>query len=340
MRVRFGFVAMSTILENASPSKTMTYASFSKLADREAATRRLEQIAQQNLHNTLRLLKHAYHHDVKLYRFSSKLIPLSTHQALAEWNPYPSLADDFKAIGDYVQEKGIRVSLHPDHFCVFSTHRPEVLINSIRDIEYHVSMLEAMGLDERSKCNIHMGGAYGDKVTSSARFIEQFSSIPNRLKYRITLENDDKTFNVEETLLAAEAVAVPMVLDIHHYEVNAGHISELMLFEQLWPRIQRTWEIESQRLELSSAEQLPVKIHASSPKSVSDRRGHADLVEAAPVLKFLRGIAPMTSYVDCMLEAKAKDQAVFQLMDELKQLALSSSDITIVDDATIEIISV
>ncbi|MCR8660088.1 UV DNA damage repair endonuclease UvsE [Paenibacillus endoradicis] len=337
MKVRFGFVAMSVILENASPSKTMTYASFSKLNDRQAAIGRLEQIAQQNLHSTLRLLKHAHGNDVKLYRLTSKLIPLATHDGLAGWDPYPILADDFKAVGDYALEKGIRVSLHPDHFCVLSTPRPEVLANSIKDLEYHVDMLEAMGLDERSKCNIHMGGAYGDKITSSARFIEQFSSLPDRLKHRITLENDDKTFNVEETLIAAEAVSVPMVLDIHHHAVNPGHITDEMLTEQFWPRIQGTWERELHRLKLSSLEQLPVKIHVSSPKSISDPRGHADLVEVAPVLKFLRAIASKASHVDCMLEAKSKDQAVFQLMDELKQLALTSDDISIIDDASIEI---
>lgn len=336
MKVRFGFVAMSVVLEDASPSKTMTYASYSKLGDTEAARRRLEQIAQQNLHNTLRLLKHCKGNDIHMYRFTSKLIPLSTHQALADWNPYPALANDFKVIGDFIKANGIRVSFHPDHFCVFSTPRPEVLVNSIKDIEYHVDMLEAMGLDERSKCNIHMGGAYGDKVSSSARFIEQFNNLPDHLKHRITLENDDKTFNVEETLYAAEAVDVPMVLDIHHHAVNRGDITDEELTQRLWPRILETWEKERKRLALSSLEQLPVKIHVSSPKSDNDQRSHADLVEIAPLLQFLRAVAPHTSHIDCMLEAKAKDQAVFHLMNEWKKLSIIEDDITIIDDGSIE----
>ena len=49
MIVRFGFVAMSMLLENASPSRTMTFASFSKLDDREAALRKLERTAEENL---------------------------------------------------------------------------------------------------------------------------------------------------------------------------------------------------------------------------------------------------------------------------------------------------
>lgn len=337
MIVRFGFVAMSVILENASPSKTMTYANFSKLADREAAIAKLENISKQNLHNTLRLLRHAHAHDIHMYRLTSKLIPLATHQALSDWNPYPALIEDFQAIGQFVKEKGLRVSLHPDHFCVFSTPREEVLMNSIKDMEYHVDMLEAMGLDERSKCNIHMGGAYGDKPTSSQRFIEQFSSLPPRIKHRVTLENDDKTFNVEETLLAAETVEVPMVLDIHHYAVNTGGITEEELLHTWWPRIVKTWERERSRLQLTHAHELPVKIHASSPKSVTDPRGHADNVELTTLLHFLRQASKYTSHVDCMIEAKAKDKALFQLMKEFKELAETDPTIAIIDDGTIEI---
>lgn len=315
--IRFGFVAMSLELKEASPSKTMTYASFSKLADREAAINRLMQIAETNLHNTLRLLKHCVANDIMVYRFSSKLIPLATHAALAGWNPYATLQDSFRTIGKFVKEKGMRVSFHPDHFCVFSTPREEVLLNSIRDMEYHVSMLEAMGLDERSKCNIHMGGAYGDKETAGARFVEQFNQLPSRLKHRVTLENDDKTFNVAQTLAAAEAVGVPMVLDIHHHAVNPGTITETELIHDYWPRIVATWAKECERLDISPND-LPVKIHASSPKSLSDPRGHADHVELEPLLAFLQQAKQYAPAIDCMLEAKAKDIALFQLMDELR----------------------
>ena len=56
--VRLGYVAMSMELKNASPSKTMTFAQFQKIGDREAAIRKLERIALANLENTHRILKH------------------------------------------------------------------------------------------------------------------------------------------------------------------------------------------------------------------------------------------------------------------------------------------
>ncbi|WP_139991620.1 UV DNA damage repair endonuclease UvsE [Paenibacillus paridis] len=337
MIVRLGFVAMSLLLENASPSRTMTFANFSKLDDREAGIRRLERIAEENLHSTLRILKHCKGSGIQMYRFSSKLIPLATHEDLADWNPFTALAHAFREVGEFAQKNGIRVSFHPDHFCVFSTPRAEVLRKSELDLLTHVLMLEAMGLDEATKCNIHMGGAYGDKGVAGERFIRQFSALAPRLKHRVTLENDDKTFHARETLDAAEQVGIPMVLDIHHHAVNPGDIDDDELYNGLWPRIERTWQKERERLGLSEASQLPPKIHASSPKSPSDPRGHADFVEAEPLLQFLRKAARSTEYLDCMLEAKSKDEALIKLLEDFKQLEASGNGVKVLDDGRIEI---
>ncbi|RAP74432.1 UV DNA damage repair endonuclease UvsE [Paenibacillus montanisoli] len=333
MIVRFGFVAMSVMLENASPSRTMTYATFSKLDDREAALRRLERIAEDNLRTTLRLMKHCVHHDVFVYRMTSKVIPLATHDALKGWNPYPPLEEAMAEIGRYAKEKGMRLSFHPDHFCVFSTPRPEVLAKSKEDLTYHVTMLEHMGLDESAaKCNIHVGGAYGDKAGSAERFVRQFRELEPRLRNRITLENDDKTFTVRETLGAAEAVHVPMVLDIHHHAVNDGGETDGTLYGDLWPRILRTWTgPDGQPLA------LPPKLHVSSPKSERDPRGHADLVEVGPLLRFLREIAGSTDRLDVMIEAKQKDAALLQLMADMRRLEAEGAGIRVIDGGSIEI---
>lgn len=337
MIVRFGFVAMSLLLENASPSRTMTYTAFSKLEDRGAAIRRLERIAEENLNNTLRILKHCKAHEIAMYRFSSKLIPLATHEDLHDWDKYAALSSAFREVGQFVKRNGIRTSFHPDHFCVFSTPRAEVLEKSVKDLEHHVRMLELMELDETSKNNIHMGGAYGNKEEAGARFIEQFSALPARCKQRVTLENDDKTFNVRETLKAAEAVSVPMVLDLHHHAVNPGDLEEDELVERIWPRIAGTWQAERERLGLKEASQLPPKIHASSPKSVTDPRAHAENVEAGPLLRFLKGVARGNDYLDCMLEAKNKDAALLKLMEDFKQQEAKGEGVKILDGASIEI---
>lgn len=322
MIVRLGYVAMSTVVQNASPSKTMTATTFMKLADREAAVRKLERIAAENLHNTLRLLRHNRAHGIRMYRFSSKLIPLIGHELLKGWDPFPALEDDFRAIGEYVLEHNMRVSFHPDHFTVLSTPRPEVLRNSVDDLHRHVRMLDAMGLDKQSMCNIHVGGTYGDRVKARDRFVKQFQEMDASIRRRITLENDDKTFTAKETLDICELVGTPMVFDVHHHDVNPGEHTAA----QLWPRIAKTWA--------AGEGMLPPKIHMSSPKSEKDVRGHADYVEADKLLSFLRTAAEAgTERLDVMLEAKMKDAALFKLMDDVRD----RSEIHVLDQACFEI---
>ncbi|WP_438444789.1 UV DNA damage repair endonuclease UvsE [Gorillibacterium sp. sgz5001074] len=330
MIVRFGYVAMSTSVSNASPSKTMTATSFAKLEDREAAIRKLERLASENIRNTLRLLRHNRAHDIRLYRFSSKLIPLAGHELLNGWDPMPALADDFAELGEYVRQHRMRTSFHPDHFTVLSTPRAEVLKSSMADLERHHAMLTAMGLNGSAKCNIHIGGTYGDKKKARDRFIRHFEELRPEVRGRITLENDDKTFTALETLEVCEEVGAPMVLDLHHHMVN--HTGEDAA--ELWPRIGKTWEGAGTDPEASvGLPALPPKIHVSSPKNDKDVRAHADYVEAAPLAGFLRAVAPMTPALDVMIEAKMKDGALFKLMEELPGL----EGVRRLDQASVEI---
>jgi UV DNA damage endonuclease len=308
----------------------MTVANFSKLADREAAIRKLERIGAENLHNTLRLLRHNRAYEIQVYRLSSKLIPLIGHDLLEDWDPIAILAAEFEEVGDYAKQNEMRISFHPDHFIVLSTHRPDVLDKSIADLERHAAMLDAMGLGPEAKCNIHIGGSYGDKEKAGERFITHFMMLRPEIQKRITLENDDKTFTALETVEIAELVGAPMVLDIHHHQVNNDGEEAV----QLWPRIQKTWlnTVNSDQT-VGAAPTLPPKIHASSPKSEKEPRSHADYIEANPLLAFLRDIAAVTPNLDIMIEAKMKDQALLQLMEECKR----HKDVTPLSQASFEI---
>ncbi|MCQ4085710.1 UV DNA damage repair endonuclease UvsE [Saccharibacillus sp. JS10] len=331
MIVRFGYVAMSLEIQDSSPSKTMTMARFARLPDRESGLRELERIASINLHNTLRLLRHNIAEGIEVYRFSSKLIPLATHTDLADWNPFIALAEPFAEIGALVRKHNLRVSFHPDHYTVMSTPRPEVLVSSVRDLRHHVNMLQAMGLDARAKNNIHIGGAYGNKPASADRFVEHFAELDFDIQSRITLENDDKTFTTGETLAVAQRTGLPMVLDIHHHWTN----SEGEPASDWWQEVAATWESPLARTDVPDGEHLPPKIHASSPKSETDRRSHADGVEVKPLLDFLREAAKTSSHIDVMLEAKHKDHALFQLMRDFEMY--KNEGVTKLSGAKIEV---
>jgi UV DNA damage endonuclease len=319
MIVRFGFVAMSMRVKNASPSKNMTEKTLKQIGNRELAAKKVIRLAKENLNNTKRILYHAIAHDIRLYRFSSRLIPLATHPAFQKVDFVRVLVPQLREIGQIVRENGMRVGFHPEHFTVLNSPRPEVIRSSVKDLIRHIRMLRAMGLDEAYKCNIHVGGAYGDKEVSAKRFITTFRKLDPRIQAHICLENDDTTFTARETLEIAQTVGVPCVLDLHHHQLN--HNRETL--EELWPQIAQTW----------SKERFPPKIHVSSPRSESDPKSHADHVHPDDLVPFLRLAAGYGERLDIMIEAKRKDEALFRLMEELAK----TPRINRIDQATIEV---
>lgn len=189
MLVRFGFVAMSMILENASPSQTVTYKNYTQIAknDPEAAKEKLKLVARGNLLNSLRLLRYCKAHGIQVYRFSSKIIPLATHPHLAGWDYLKDLMPQLIDIGSFVKENKMRVGFHPDHYTLINTPREEVFESSLADLHHHCRILQAMRLDERAKLVTHIGGSYRNKKKSIEKFIENWNRIPEDIAGRITI---------------------------------------------------------------------------------------------------------------------------------------------------------
>lgn len=218
MLVRFGFVAMSTVLHNASPSQTVTWKRFQKLseASKDAALEKVYDVARQNLQNSMRLLKHCQANYVQVYRFSSKLIPLATHPELPKWHYLQALQAELQSLGEFINTNKLRVTFHPDHFTVLNSPREEVFKTAVADLAYHCRLFNAMQQDHHAKLVLHVGGSYGNKKTALERFIENWSLLPRGIAKRVTLENDDKTYTASETLNVCEKLQLPMVLDTHH----------------------------------------------------------------------------------------------------------------------------
>lgn len=71
----------------------------------------------------------------------------------------------------------------------------------------------------------------------------------------------------------------------------------------------------------------------SSPRSRAYPRAHADYVDPAILLDFMREIASSTPQLDVMLESKMKDAALIQLMENLS----GEAGIRIIDGASFEL---
>ncbi|MGG0276117.1 UV DNA damage repair endonuclease UvsE [Bacillus rhizoplanae] len=316
MLVKLGYVAMSVHLKNASPSQTMTYTQFQRIQDREAAIRKLERISNSNLENCLRLLKHNYGHGVSFFRLSSKLIPLANHEALLEWDYIKPLRENLKQLGEYAKRQGMRIDFHPDHFVVLNSLHPPILKQSVKTLQMHGKLLKGMGIDRTHRCVLHVGGAYEDKEKALEQFIENWSLVPVGIQKMIMLENDDTTFSLKETLYLGEKLGIPVVFDLHHHMANHGFEE----WETHWERVVQTWEQSP----------LPIKMHISSPREGNDLRAHADFIDSDQFFSFLQYIKESVPEIHCMIEAKQKDEALFQLMRDMKD----KGGIEIVDGAS------
>ncbi|MCF6410266.1 UV DNA damage repair endonuclease UvsE [Pseudalkalibacillus salsuginis] len=303
--VRLGYVAMSLKVPNSSPSQTMTIKNFSKIENENAAILKLERITRSNLHNTLRILRHNAAHDIQFYRMTSRLVPLATFEGLPDWDYMAAIVDSLEEIGKFVAEKEMRVDFHPDHFVLINSPKNEVLKMTVKTLILHKRLLEGMNIDPKHRCVLHIGGVYGDRVLALERFIQNWMLIPTSIQNMIILENDDKSFHFEDTLYLCEKLGIPLVFDYHHH--LAHH--ENKHWEAQWDRIVNTW----------SPSPLPVKMHISSPKNEKQFRAHSDFVDVEMFMDFLNEIKGSVDQIDCMIEAKRKDEALFKLMKDLKQ---------------------
>jgi UV DNA damage endonuclease len=306
--IRLGYVAMSVNVEHCSPSQTMTYAQFSKLDNQEAAIRKLERIAQSNLENCLRLLKHNAAHDIHFFRLSSRLVPLATHEALEGWDYLSAIEDELTALGQFAKKNGMRIDFHPDHFVLLNSPKKEVLIQSLKALRLHYYLLKGMGIDPTHRCVLHIGGSYKNTEEALERFVSNWSDIPHNIQKMIMLENDDKSFHLQDTLYLCEKLGIPLVFDYHHHLAHHRKDHQKEQWLEDWERVVTTWKHST----------LPVKMHISSPKDEQQFRHHADYIELNTFLDFLQGIKGTVPQIDCMIEAKKKDEALFQLINEIK----------------------
>ena len=317
MIIRFGYVAMALEIQEGSPNKTVTATNLLKLPESEDKIGRLRRLTRTNLENQLRVLRYNRGNQIHVFRITSKLVPLATHPISAGWDFLKEFSAELEEIGAYIKGNNMRISAHPDHFSLLNSPKDEVIAASVADLHYHAGVFDAMGLGAESKLVLHVGGLYKEKEQAVDRFKRNFNALPDNIKGRIILENDDKSYTAADVLRLCRELSIPMVLDVHHHECcNGGQdIGEML------PGIFATWK------------DMPPKIHLSSPKDGKNVRAHADFVKLEDFTKFLN-IAKEScdTDFDVMIEAKQKDRALHALMKELENVP----GVKILEQATIE----
>lgn len=298
MRIRLGYVAISKTLEEISYNHTITYTNYQKLKKEEQFFK-LDSIMNQNLDNLLLILKYNVQNQISFFRFSHNLVPLATHNKVP-FDYITPYKEKWKKIGDFILKHKLRVDTHPDQFCVLNSIHESVVIKSIEMLKFQEKIYQAMGID--GHFILHIGSGIPDKESAKERFRHVFHTLPKKIQKMILLENDDKTFTVQDTLELCEQLKIPMVLDYHHYLCNKGNLR----LEKVLKRILNTWN------------DLPVKMHFSSPKSQKEKRAHSAVIDVHKFISFLNLLAPYQTDIDIMLECKGKDESLFRLSRQLQ----------------------
>lgn len=304
MKIRFGYVSTAISLWEASPSRTVTFTRYQQLSKEEQSAKLLE-LTAENIKSTRRMLLYNIAHEIELYRLSSSIVPLATHPEVM-WDFVTPFQKEWQELGNIIRKHQLRVSFHPNQFTLFTSPQNKITDNAVIDMEYHYRMLEAMGVEKNAVLNIHIGGAYGDKMETIQRFHQNLQKLPAHIKEVMTLENDDKTYNADETLLACEKESVRFVFDYHHHMANLGDLS----LTEILSRTVATWEKTN----------LPPKIHVSSPKSEKAYRSHADYVDVEFLMPLIGALKELKVDVDFMIEAKSKDLAMLQLISDVSKI--------------------
>lgn len=304
MKIRFGYVSTAIHLWEASPSRTITFTRYQQLGKEERYAKLLE-VTAENLKSTRRMLFYNIAHEIELYRLSSSIVPLATHPEVM-WDFVTPFQQEWQELGEIIHQHRLRVSFHPNQFTLFTSPKQSITDNAVLDMMYHYRMLGAMGVEKNSVINIHVGGAYGDKTETLQRFHQNLKKLPSHIKEVMTLENDDKTYHADETLLACEKENIPFVFDYHHHMANLGEWT----LEEILSRTFPTWEKTN----------LIPKLHVSSPKSEKAFRSHADYVDVEFLMPLIGALRTLKLDVDFMIEAKMKDLAMLQLIADISKI--------------------
>ena len=298
MKIRLGYVAIATSLDNVTTSRLLTYTHFKKLGVKRGIEK-LKQIIGANLDDLKKILHYNIKNEIYFYRMSSSIFPLATIPEISD-NLLDLFEKQLSEIGNIINVNNIRVDMHVDHFYVLNSVNEDVVTSTINILNFYKNIFKYMNIN--GKLIMHVGSKAVGKKEGMKRFETNFARLDDDIKKLIILENDDKVYNIKNVLSLSKKINVPVVLDYHHFICNKTNekIEDYIL------KIFETWKNETP------------KIHFSSPQDKKNFRSHHNYIDINSFLIFLEKIKFVNYDFDIMIEAKAKDEALFRLIRQIK----------------------
>jgi UV DNA damage endonuclease len=300
--MRIGYPCINLTVKNQYPS-TFRLKSYSE--------RRFNETVKNNLNHLLSILNFNRINKIYFFRISSDIIPFASHPICdIEWNE--TFKVELKEIGDFISKNNIRVSMHPDQFVILNSKSEGVVKNSIRELQYHCTLLDSMKLPSSAKIQIHGGGVYGDKKKAKKDFSNNFNKVlEENLKRRLVIENDDHSYYLQDCLDINLETDIPIVFDTFHHEcLNNGET-----FQQAISSFEKSW--------FFPIDGNPVVDYSS--QSIGERKGkHAKTLDKNHFMhiynEFENAIRENPVELDIMLEIKDKEKSALMALKLIKSL--------------------
>lgn len=292
---RLGLVCLTR--SDAVRYRTITRARYLQLSLSERQ-RTLHTLYSENIRRLQRALSFCVSHDILLYRVPSGLFP--QHDDEVGVQVLETLKPELSGIGQQATLLQIRLVQHPDQYVVLNSDAPQVRRTSSSILQRHARLLDLLNLPRSPWAAITI---HGGKAGRAEQLLSMISDLPETVRSRLTLENDERAYGASAILKLCQRAGVPMVFDAHHHVCHEGltsyehpSIAEFLLAaRQTWP--DPAWQL----------------VHLSNGRdSFADPR-HSGLIRAIP--SAYRN-APWIE-----VEAKAKERAILRLRAEWPWLA-------------------
>jgi len=240
---------------------------------------------------------------IKFLRICSGLIPFASHEKCKfKWQK--KYRPDFAEIGEKIKLNKIRISMHPDQFVLINAIKKKIVENSIRELLYHSQVMDLLELPHDCKIQIHVGGVYEDKDNSIKRFVKNYNTLPQEIKKRLVIENDERLYSLNDCLKIHSLTGIPILFDSFHHSL---HNSKEPLKEAVL-KASKTWLKKDGHLMLDYSSQ-------SKDKRIG---AHAETLDTRKFKKFILDTSPLD--FDIMLEIKDKEKSALKALKILKKI--------------------
>jgi UV DNA damage endonuclease len=284
MSPELGLVCITT-------SKDIRYRTVTRkrlLEQSDAGQRKvLEDIYRDNIQTLDGALHYCQREGIRLYRLPSSIFPFFDEDVGRE--VMQGLAPALARTGARASQLGLRLVMHPDQFVVLSSDSPEVVANSVKILQMHADIMDLLQQPRSPWALLEIHGGKGGR---SDELVARIAELPDAIRLRLGLENDEYAYSAAEIHAVCMRSGVPMVFDAHHHIVH----EDLPSYDDpsvaaMLAKARDTWAEPAQQL-----------VHISNGRSGFNDRQHADLISAMPAC-----------YADAPwieIEAKLKEEAI------------------------------